>query len=81
MWHRSANKYLTMLRQSHNTTVSAKAQPAIEEAVITDCHRLYWRMGLVTTMYPGNNGLYYVAQLKIVAGTMTFPPLHYAHLT
>ncbi len=77
MWKRWVNEYLLSLRISHNCIAKNKVHvwPKLGDIVLIhdEGPRLMWKLGRITGLYTGRDGLVRVAQLKTNTGTTTRP--------
>lgn len=77
LWKRWTSEYLLSLRESHKCLLAKKGTiwPRVGDVVLIhdDAPRSKWKLGKITGLHAGRDGLERVADLQVASGTTTRP--------
>ena len=75
LWNRWKKEYLSALRETHNNNVRGTAWPTVGELVLIhdEGPRAKWKLGKILRLYPGEDEVVRVVQLKTAMGVINRP--------
>ena len=75
LWNRWKREYLSALRETHNNNVRNIVWPTLGELVLIhdEGPRAKWKLGKILRLYPGEDGIVRVVQLKTSMGIINRP--------